>query len=67
MGGSGGGVWVPDPPLLAHDVGFLTLDPLLNPLFLLVGLRWTPPPSSKILDPPLCLLYTGCHIDAGYK
>ena len=35
------------PPLLGHDVGFLTLgpklDPLLNPPpFLLVDLRWTP-------------------------
>ena len=36
------------PPLLGHDVGFLTLgpklDPLLDPppLFLLVDLRWTP-------------------------
>ena len=42
MGGSGGGMGS-GPPLLAHDVGFLTLDPLLDPLFLLVGLRWTPP------------------------
>ena len=32
------------PPLLGHDVGFLTLGPKLDPppFFLLVDLRWTP-------------------------
>ena len=33
----------PEPPLLGHDVGFLTLGPKLDPPpFLLVDLRWTP-------------------------
>ena len=47
-GGGGQGVRT---PLLGHDVGFLTLgpklDPLLDPLFLLVDLRWTPPPFKN--------------------
>ena len=55
-GGRGQGVWT-HTPLLCHDVGFLTLgpklDPRLAPFFLLVDLIWTPPPLSKILDPPL--------------
>ena len=57
--GGGGGSRGSGPPLLCHDVGFLTLgpklDPRLAPPFLLVDLIWTPPPPplSKILDPPL--------------
>ena len=43
--GGGGGPGVRT-PFLAHDEGFLKLgpklDPLLDPLFLLVDLRWTP-------------------------
>ena len=36
----GGGVQgVRTPPLLGHDVGFLTLGPKLDPPFLLVDLR----------------------------
>ena len=58
MGGSGGRGVRTLPPPLAHDVGFLTLDPKLGPLL-------DPPPTSllgdiidalpplKILDPPL--------------
>ena len=45
-GGSrgGGGSRGSGPPLLGHDVGFLTLGPKLEPppLSLLVDLRWTP-------------------------
>ena len=42
--GGGGGSGGPDPPFLAHDVGFLTLGPTLDPLLWLVDLdlRWTP-------------------------
>ena len=43
----GGGSRGSGPPLLCHDVGFLTLgpklDPRLAPPFLLVDLIWTPP------------------------
>ena len=35
----GGGVQGVRPPLLGHDVGFLTLGPKLDPPFLLVDLR----------------------------
>ena len=39
----GGGGRGSGPPLLGHDVGFLTLGPKLDPppFFLLVDLRWT--------------------------
>ena len=48
----------PGPPLLGHDVGFLTLGPKLDPLLnppplLLVDLRWTP-----VADPG-CVCVTG--------
>ena len=56
MGGSKGGA--SPPPPLAHVVGFLTLGPKLDPLFLPVDLRWTPPPFSKILDPPHNIIVT---------
>ena len=55
----GGGSRGSGPPFLAHDVGFLTLDPKLDPLlppplfFLLVD----GPHFSKILDPPLWLVF----------
>ena len=49
----GQGVW---PPLLFHDVGFLTLapklDPRLDPPFFACRPNLDPPPLSKILDPP---------------
>ena len=51
MGGSGGGSRGSGPPFLAHVVGCLTLGPkldtLLDPLFLLVDLGWTPPPFKN--------------------
>ena len=37
--GGGGVQGVRTPPLLGHDVGFLTLGPKLDPPFLLVDLR----------------------------
>ena len=47
----GGGSRGSGPPLLCHDVGFLTLgpklDPVWPPLFLLVDLIWTPPPFKN--------------------
>ena len=43
--GGGGGSRRSGLPLFDHDIGFLTLrpklDPLLDPPFLLVDLRWT--------------------------
>ena len=65
------------PPFLAHYVGFLTLGPQLDPLFLLVNLRWTPPPFEKswirpcnasrpipIVYVSLCILeQPGCRMD----
>ena len=53
----GGGPGGPDPHFLAHDVGFALgpkSDPLLAPLFLLVDLRWTPPPFQKSWIRPWC-------------
>ena len=66
MGGSGGGAGGPDPPFgpryrlfnIGPKVGPLLPPPARPPFFLLVDLRWTPPPFSKILDPPL-ISYTG--------
>ena len=58
-GSGGGGSMGSGPPLLGHDVGFLTLGPKLDPLldpppfFLLVDLRWT-----LVADP-------GCVCDRG--
>ena len=53
----GGGSRGSGPPLLGHDVGFLTLgpklDPLLDPPFFLVDLRWAP-----VADPG-CVCVTG--------
>ena len=53
----GGGPGGQDPPLLCHDVGFLTLGPKLDPRLpppLFAGRpNLDPPPLSKILDPPL--------------
>ena len=69
-GSRGYGVWTP--PLLAHDLGFLTLDPEMDPpgtpLLRGVLIRWTPP--SKILHPPLhwlCPLLTlfPCNVGGG--
>ena len=56
-GGESGGVQGTIPPLLAHSVGFLTLDPKLDPLnpyFLREDLSWIPP-LSKILHPPVII------------
>ena len=53
--GGGGSRGSGPPPLLGHDVGFLTLGPKLDPLltpppfFLLVDLRWPPLKQSWIL------------------
>ena len=50
----GGGARGPDPPFLCHDIGFLTLAPLLDPPPLAFACRLNmDPPFSKILDPPL--------------
>ena len=53
QGGRGPGG--PDLPFLAHDVGFLTLgpklDPFLDPPFLLVDLRWTLPFRNSLIRP----------------
>ena len=53
MADPGGGRGSGPPPLLGHDVGFLTLGPKLDPPFLLVDLRWTP-----VADPG-CVGVTG--------
>ena len=69
--GSGGGGWAldPPPPLLGHDIGFLTLVPKLDPPFAWRPDSWTLP-LPKILHPPLhhhyllllAMLYTSIYL-----
>ena len=56
-----GGARGSGPPLLGHDVAFLTLGPKLDPPFLLVDLRWTPPPFQKSWIRPWVLKAAGLH------
>ena len=63
MGGGGPGDL--PPPLLCHDVGFLTLGPKLDPRLpppLLVDLIWTPPPFKNPGSAPGNVLQGGCML-----